>query len=474
MMMHQISRLRFSELNFAAVTLAASVSIQLSLASSALGKDRSTLICDSESRICYRTMSVERDSDGDGVSDIAEEAAGTDPANPDSRPSVNDLVLAIARQKDQVFLDGKSFILVLPTKDPSGKEIIAGSVGLFEGVQSRLGWPKRKSQLDGLGIDVGQIQKMGLDPNNGITISAGTLSGGNLKEIKTGSGRPLALGPTRTALVSAGEVGGGFKVAGQTSQFATTDAKGGVVTTKMEDINGGFKIHSESYGSDGKLLATQDSTFTKVKAEDGGTTHTYSTSTSTENGKTEKATETTKDAKGNVIHKRETEVKTNKDGQTTKNQETTQTVKGDEVLTETSCKGTECPKPKGYVNPDAEVHTVTVTSETVERIVRLRFGSNTTQGPDDSGPVISDADLDRIIHENGAGPIILTDREGGVLVVLSNPDDWCVRRSECGTKNTGDPSTVGADNGVGGQDPYANEGHSYLELMQMIAQQMHR
>ncbi|HET9990917.1 MAG TPA: thrombospondin type 3 repeat-containing protein, partial [Kofleriaceae bacterium] len=104
-----------------------------------------------------------RDSDGDGISDMDELAAGTDPKDANSRPYVEQLIELAGKRALPSLAIGHSAIIVLPTRRPDGTAVFGGRDAL----------PGRKSVVDQLGIDIG-----GIDLSQGLTLLGGGAKGG--------------------------------------------------------------------------------------------------------------------------------------------------------------------------------------------------------------------------------------------------------------------------------------------------------
>jgi hypothetical protein len=107
--------------------------------------------------ICILYTDLARDSDGDGFPDIDERAAGSDPFDAGSRPSVLALTDAISGFRLPSFNRGMSEIVVLPTKSPQGADLVP------------VGWlPARKSLLDQMGFSADLLKAFGLSADGGF------------------------------------------------------------------------------------------------------------------------------------------------------------------------------------------------------------------------------------------------------------------------------------------------------------------
>ncbi len=99
------------------------------------------------------------DTDGDGVSDVDEQALGTDPNDARSRPLLDGLLDRIKYDRLPSFLDGHSIVIVLPTRFPDGRSLFGG----------RAAMPSRRAVLDRLGITSSMLDKM--DMTQGLTLT---------------------------------------------------------------------------------------------------------------------------------------------------------------------------------------------------------------------------------------------------------------------------------------------------------------
>jgi hypothetical protein len=126
-----------------------------------------------------------QDSDGDNVSNDDERAAGTDPFDATSTPGMSKIQQLLSRGLLPSFQEGRSVLVVLPTRAPNGASIFGGPKAL----------PGRKNVLSGLGINPDQLG--GLSLTNGLAIAIGKGPG-------TGGKPPVRFGGIDMSLISAG------------------------------------------------------------------------------------------------------------------------------------------------------------------------------------------------------------------------------------------------------------------------------
>lgn len=130
------------------------------------------LFCDPRLALCLAT-SPDRDSDGDGFSDAVEKAAGTDPFDSRSRPTVAGVLQTIAEMRLPESAIGRLLIVAPPTHAPDGRAL--AGIGSLAVVSSRKGFPARTSALQRLGIDSSLLTRAGLSPTGGFVIAPGGL-----------------------------------------------------------------------------------------------------------------------------------------------------------------------------------------------------------------------------------------------------------------------------------------------------------
>ena len=119
-------------------------------------------VCESE--ICLITAFAQ-DSDGDGVSDMDENAAGTDPNDPNSRPPLIDLLKLVGKGALPSFNRSFSEIVALPNSSPDGSPILPG-----EPLSRGPSLPKVKG-LAAAGVSAEALAKAGI--NIGTSFSLG-------------------------------------------------------------------------------------------------------------------------------------------------------------------------------------------------------------------------------------------------------------------------------------------------------------
>jgi hypothetical protein len=118
-----------------------------------------------ESRRCdpnFCILFTAEDSDHDGVADVDEIAAGTDPNDPLKYPTMIDLAKLMAAHQLPTFEKGASLMVLLPTRDANGLPLYGGDALL----------PARKSGLETAGIKT----PAGIDISRGFTMSRTMLS----------------------------------------------------------------------------------------------------------------------------------------------------------------------------------------------------------------------------------------------------------------------------------------------------------
>jgi hypothetical protein len=109
--------------------------------------------------LCLVYVHVLLDSDGDGVSDVDEIAAGTDPKNSKSHPPALALAGLVGRGQLDSFNRGFSQVVVLPTKGPDGKDLVSSAVRQL-----------KPATLDALGISAKTLAGFGIRMNDGFSL----------------------------------------------------------------------------------------------------------------------------------------------------------------------------------------------------------------------------------------------------------------------------------------------------------------
>lgn len=408
--------------------LSALLAISLLAAPSAFASDqlnaaRTRLLCDPIHSICILT-SAAVDSDGDGYSDTDERAAGTDPNNPASKPTVMAVLDLIGRRELPSFDFGRTVVFVPPTLTPDGKPL--PTLGVQTALEAQVGFPGRKSGLSSMGIDASLLASMGVDVGHGALVGITSFGAGSVSI--GGSNGPMFVSGIRTGLISAGHENP-VRTAAFFAEFAAGGPNRGKVVDSKSDASAighfygqyyvgvgvdvfetigsknNFTNHWESHGTDGSAeenIFTQrpDGSYTnvwfkfeaRVKNADGSTTDRSSESSftqnkdgSTKNETTEKTTTTNADgttvtvrtvAKGTVD-------KNGKEGTTIRTTTTTVAKDGTATTddTESECTGTHVKTCPDYVDPDAGQNAVVLSQEEFAHAVKVIVSSNTTPGP---------------------------------------------------------------------------------------------
>ena len=167
----------------AAVRVAAGLAATATLTASALTMVGSPAVaggagdpkhCDRGICLNYSRFVLEQtDADGDGFADADEEAAGTDPKDPSSHPTVLHVVDLVARGALPSFEKGFSEIVVVPTSLPDGTKV--ADMGSLESLTAALGGlaPSRTDGLARLGISSKLLGRMGVGGSDVLSIVAG-------------------------------------------------------------------------------------------------------------------------------------------------------------------------------------------------------------------------------------------------------------------------------------------------------------
>jgi Bacterial TSP3 repeat len=141
------------------------------------------------------------DSDGDGVSDADEKAAGTDPEDASSHPPALDIAKLARQGRFESFNRGLSEVVVLPTHGPDGKALVSSEVRDLRG-----------PTLEALGITDKTLSRFGMKSENGFSLSSAwpTSIAQEMAELNGSKGStppPVKVGGIQIALYSADENG---------------------------------------------------------------------------------------------------------------------------------------------------------------------------------------------------------------------------------------------------------------------------
>jgi hypothetical protein len=110
--------------------------------------------------VCLLYLQNVLDSDGDGYSDADEIAMGTDPKDAASYPKTLDVVARLQERDLRSFNLGLSQILVLPEKDPEGKDLVPSRAAV-----------ERKSTFEALGISAEKLKTYGASFTDGFALT---------------------------------------------------------------------------------------------------------------------------------------------------------------------------------------------------------------------------------------------------------------------------------------------------------------
>jgi Bacterial TSP3 repeat len=293
-----------------------------------------------------------QDTDGDGVSDDDERAAGSDPNDPASTPRMSRMLDLIRFDKLPSYHGSRSVLVVLPTRAPNGKQILGGLTAM----------PSRQNTLAALGITAEKVAH--LDLANGLAIARGqgAASAGKPPMKVGGVSMALISGGSGPAMPPAGAVANTIKSAGcawcasdptkistnsatvGTNAFGVADftemdallgtPTGHTATTQWTTTENGYQVTTNVFVG-GKLVRTGTESESRTKEPDNTTTTVH---VKTSEDASKKSTETVKENTGgtkSVEHKSE-----NKKTGEVKSKETT-FVDGKETHTKT-CNGSDC------------------------------------------------------------------------------------------------------------------------------------
>jgi hypothetical protein len=140
--------------------LLAPLAIALGLAGCASGPDYRVSSARCAENLCLAYVVVQRDTDGDGISDADEIAAGTDPRDPKSHPPALAIAQLIGRGQLDSFNRGFSEVVILPTKGPDGKNLVPDAVRKL-----------KPDTLAAMGISVSTLAGFGIKIDDGFNLS---------------------------------------------------------------------------------------------------------------------------------------------------------------------------------------------------------------------------------------------------------------------------------------------------------------
>jgi Bacterial TSP3 repeat len=411
-MAHTTSPKSFSSVALAVSTLLSALSLSAFGAPSAHAETFAHEKQTCTSGVCLVAVKIMVDTDGDGVSDDDEIAAGTNPNDPFNRPSPKDLVGLAAEGKLPSFNDHVTEVLVMPTQGPDGQSLGNGYL------------PEREDLMKLFGIGGDMLKSSGLDPNGGVRITADRDAMFNIggKNISSGHA-PVRVGGLDYSLVSASgneRLFGMSPNAGKGSggKDITTKGPEGTTTTRFYNdgsLDGQLRSSKDGSVSQTSLNASLDPVGTGSAAalssgdiayqvtDDKGTLSVTISPTTTANGSTSQTT---------------TETRENKDGSGWTSTKTTTTSKGKNGKTTTTVKTKETSKacadcepvvtqddaPAEYSNPDADYTTIWISDAQYARIVG-KFNDNKTPGPVKEGPLDGDSGV-TVVAGAGFDPLV--------------------------------------------------------------------
>ena len=148
--------------------------------------------------LCLVYLLPQADSDGDGVSDTDEKAAGSDPYDAKSHPPIRTLADLIGQGRLQSFNRGLIEVVVLPTVGPNGRELVSNSVREL-----------KPATLAALGISEKTLSRFGITADGGFTLSSALpqISEGDKDHSAGNAPPPRKIGGIQIALYSADENG---------------------------------------------------------------------------------------------------------------------------------------------------------------------------------------------------------------------------------------------------------------------------
>ena len=402
----------------------------------AVASDQELIIRNCNAQLCVLTYAA-RDSDADGVSDLDELAAGTDPYDAGSKPGPALQAELVLRRELPSAEMNLAQVVVLPTSFPDGSSLSKNKDAL----------PARNDTLNSLGISSELLSSYGLNSSFGISV---TPNGSNGIEVSNSFGGTAMVAGIPMGLISAGGSNGPSLAAitffSETSKnrdktydfsadFGRTDDGWSTVQTIYTDSSldqfGTFSdgnevyVYQNSFDSDGNK--TGSSTFYSVHSEDGdGSENLYTSYKELDSGGRETKSDTSNhqtNSDGSTTSTHTTTQHTyDKDGNRT-GTESDQTIKSCDASgtcsttsSHTSCGKSESscntvdttpPKDEEYVDPDYQDPFV-VDAASVARVASV-LGSNIR---------FSDTPVEMVVtrwtfDEN---------RPGGPMVILVDPE----------------------------------------------------
>jgi hypothetical protein len=393
-------------------TLLSTLSLSTLSAPSAQAESRAHVKQTCASGVCLVVVKAVVDSDGDGVSDDDEIAAGTNPQDPYNRPSPKDVLGLAAEGKLPSFNQHFTEVLVMPTEGPDGQ-----ALGIADS------FPDRDDMMKLFGIGGDLLKTSGLDPRGGIRVAANRDAmfdiGG--KQISTGH-TPVKVGGLDYSLISGS---GNERLFGMSPNAGkqrdgrdiTTHGPDGITTTR----------HYKDGSVDGQLRSSADNSVTQVSL-DGSLNEVGSGSASalpsgdiSYQVSDDKGTLTVTISPTKVVNGTEsqttTQTRENIDGSGWTSTTTTTTTKAKDGSTATTIKTKQTSKACStcdpvvtrddsaeYSNPDADYMTIWVSEALFARVVD-KINDNKTPGPVKFGPSDFDPGVMIASTDPGSGTV---------------------------------------------------------------------
>lgn len=421
---------------------------------------RTRLICDAPLALCL-AMSPDRDSDGDGYSDADEKAAGTDPYDSRSQPTLPRLLDLLSRQGLPSALVGRLVIVAPPTVTPDGRPL--AGIGLDAYFAGKAGFPARGAALQRLGIDASWLASLGIAPGTGFVLKPGAgvpgaftfagaggqtfgLTGLRMGRIATPArSNPLVIvqGVHQSMLRMPG-LTGSISSVGVNAQAASVRVVHGSGATTESWVNNDLIASGTSAqqttltGADGKVSGVKESVTTLDSA---GLASSYTSVVDSSRMRTEEGAivattfseETTKKTDGTTVtHLENTTLVAQPDGSTSKTVSTTHTVANELI------GGSDTTKTVQRENKDASGKVVQSTTTTTQTATNTQGAvtKNTTTCKDASGKACTstesanpEAVYDTVVLTPEAVARIVTllhattSRSGSTVLQHLTPDD---------------------------------------------------